>query len=260
MPNRLVGSPLPKQLEGTRAEGTTLSPPTPGYRIEEIRLKVTEALCDQKLLNDPRNVLSPAERVSLEPAVLKRALNGKLAPQEIATFVSCITNGGIPISLFLENPLISLEMNDALLVNKGQWLPSYLRERPVVPEKDFDIQQQRITATIQETLRQHGSTLPLFFIGSAAVPSRTLPSDIDIATSSSLRAAHRAEYDAVFGALRTRMATNPLIVGNKNHIGVEFLEMTLAIGVSVTRYGRALRVTPDEVLAIEERIDFTQKA
>ena len=36
--------------------------------------------------------------------------------------------------------------------------------------------------------------------------------------------------------------------------------MTLAIGVSVTRYGRALRVTPDEVFAIEERGDFTSKA
>ena len=260
MPNCHVASPILKSFEETHCESSELLSPASEWRCEEIRLKVAEVLTDQRLINDPRNILSPGEIVSLEPALLKRALSGSLAPHAIATCASCITNGGIPLSLFLENPLISLEMNDALLVNQGRWLPSYLTEYAVVPERDLGIQQQRITATIQETLRQHGSTLPLFLIGSAAVPSLTLPSDIDIATSSSLRAAHRPEYDALFTSLRTRMATNPLILGNKNHIGVEFLEMTLAIGVSVTRYGRALRVTPDEVFAIEERGDLTPKA
>jgi hypothetical protein len=259
MPNSPVGSRTITQPEETHLERDSLSLPSPEYRLEEVRRKVTEALSDQKLANDPRTILSPAEIVSLEPALLQRALSDKLAPQGIATFASHVTHGGIPISLFLKNPLISLEINDALRVNKGQWLPSYLRESAVVPEKALDIQQQRITATIQETLRQHASGLPVFFIGSAAaVPSRTLPSDIDIATSTSLRAAHRAEYDTIFSSLRTRMAANPLILGNKNHIGAVFSEMTLAIGVSVTRYGRALRVSPDEVFAIERQENFNR--
>jgi hypothetical protein len=176
---------------------------------------------------------------------------GLLAKDGVPSFITYAAQGGIPLKAFQENPLLPLDEKLTSSLVHGEWLPAYLKERIANPAADFGIQQKRIIDVMQRIMKEQGFSLPLFFLGSSAVPQKGLPNDIDIGTSLTLRNAHMTAYDDVTGAMRKVMSSDSLILGSKNHIGAVFDQMVLSLGVSVVRYGRALRVTPDVVYAIE---------
>jgi hypothetical protein len=179
---------------------------------------------------------------------------GLLAEESLRSFITFTTHGGLPLETFKKDPLLPLDRNLTSSLVQGEWLPPHLKERVADPATDFGIQQQRIIDVMQSVMRKQQFSLPLFFLGSSAVPSKELPYDIDIGTSCALRNAHMKAYDDATGEMRSAMASNPLILGDKNDIGAVFDHMVLSLGVSVARYGRALRVTPDVVYAIESNL------
>jgi hypothetical protein len=145
-----------------------------------------------------------------------------------------------------------LDLTNLEGMKEGRWLPPYLQERLVVPEHraaELNVQQERIVDAIQGALRDEQVDLPIFFLGSAASQRGELPRDIDIGTSRSLRSQHMDPYDRVFQNLRERMHGG-LILGDKNHVGSVWSDFHLALGVSVTRYDRALRVTASDLYRI----------
>jgi len=49
---------------------------------------------------------------------------------------------------------------------------------------------------------------------------------------------------------------SPLIMGNKNHVGAVWSHFHLALGISVWRHTRALRVAPTDLYVIERGRDW----
>lgn len=220
---------------------------TPDDRSALIDAKLTDAM----RTSIKRKLLSDSEILQYREPLLTRMRGGLLCEENLQSFITYAAQGGIPLKAFRENPLLPLDQKLTSSLIPGEWLPPYLKERVAEPAADFEIQQMRIIGVMQRVMKEQSFSLPLFFLGSSAVPRSELASDIDIGTSRALRNAHMKAYDDVTGAMRKAMASDSLILGSKNHIGTIFDQMVLSLGVSVARYGRALRVTPDVVYAIE---------
>lgn len=213
------------------------------------------AIIDEKLANGlltsiKRKLLSDSDILQFREPLLIRMRAGLLSEESLQSFITHAAQGGLSLKAFRENPLLPLDQKLTSSLVPGEWLPPYLKERVAAPA-DFGIQQQRIIDAMQGIMKAQSFSLPLFFLGSSAVPRDNIASDIDIGTSCALRNENMKAFDTATEAMRRAMASNPLILGNKNHIGAVFDQMVLALGVSVARYGRALRVTPDIVYAIE---------
>jgi hypothetical protein len=70
-----------------------------------------------------------------------------------------------------------------------------------------------------------------------------------------------AGYDQVFNEVRARMSSTRRqqlregpILGNQNHVGAVWSHFHLALGVSVFRYERALRIASSDIYVIEKAI------
>ncbi len=206
---------------------------------------------DAMLASIKRKQLSDLEILQFREPLGTRMRANLLAQESLQSFITHAAQGGIPLKAFQDDPLLPLDEKLTSSLVQGEWLPPYLKERIANPAADFEIQQERIIGVMQRVMKEQRFSLPLFFLGSSAVPENGLPNDIDIGTSRTLRNVHMQAYDDATTAMREAMASDRLILGNKSHIGAVFDQMVLSLGVSVVRYGRALRVTPDVVYAIE---------
>lgn len=214
---------------------------------------VLDAFNHRSIVGSPRAVLSEPERLTLLEPIVARMSAGVLSPEGLFGFVSGVVHGGVPREYFINNPTIPLDLTSLEAVKNGCWLPSYLSERRVEPQQYpsvLDVQHNRIVDAIQGALRDARVDVPVFFMGSAAALQSGSPGDLDIGTSVSLRNQHMKAYDDAFMCLRDRMRDR-LIIGNKNHVGAVWSHFHLALGVSVLRYDRALRVTASELHVIE---------
>jgi len=233
-----------------------------GPSFDPIYRAVIDTLKDRTIIGSSRAVLSEDERLLLIEPLVYRVRVGALDPKELLGFVSGIVHGGVPCEDFIRNPTMPLDLTSIEGLKDGLRLPPHLRERRMAPERrddELDIQQNRIVDAIQGALRDSKVDLPVFFIGSAAARETGSPFDIDIGTSVSLRNAHMAGYDQVFNEVRARMSATRRqqlregpILGNQNHVGAVWSHFHLALGVSVFRYERALRVTSLDVYVIEK--------
>jgi hypothetical protein len=244
-------SPSPSPQQG--GEGASFDPV---YRA------VIDAVNHRTIIGSSRGVLSQDERLLLIDPVVHRVRVGALGLNELLGFISGVVHGGVPCADLVRNPTMPLDLTSVDGMDVGRWLPPHLCERRMAPERrheELDIQQNRIVDAIQGGLRDANVDLPLFFMGSAAAPKPGNFADIDIGTSVSLRNAHLAEYDQVFNHVRDRMSSTRRqalrevpINGDKNHVGAVWSHFHLALGVSVFRHERALRVTSSDVYVIEK--------
>jgi hypothetical protein len=210
----------------------------------------------------PRAVLSQEDLLKLIDPLVRRINSGALPVNEAVGCASGIVHGGVPLDLFIRNPEMPLDLTSLEAIAQGMWLPSHLSEHRMSPEQRKDelcIQQERIVAAVQGALSDTQSDLPVFFLGSAVAKGSLNPHDIDIGTSSALRSQHMKAYDDVFHILRSdRMSSSQRarrfegpIDGNQNHVGAVWSHFLLALGVSVHRYERALRITPSDIYVIK---------
>lgn len=202
-----------------------------------------------------RRVLGPEEIEELRGPLEARMRAGMLDKEQLTGFTDAVTHGGVPLELLKRDPLISIEEGLKSLSLQPDWLPCYLAERPLPTEvlkEELDTNQQKIVSVMQSVMRELHFDFPVFFFGSAARKGAGLPTDLDIGTNGWLRDQDIKQWDDYFSRLRTEMNSdrNP-ILGRKNHVGVMTDVMVQALAVSALRYGRALRVTPDQVFAIE---------
>lgn len=252
MPNTHEPGKGPSPSHQTEGKGPSFDP---------IYRAVIDAVNHRTIAGSSRAVLSQEERLLLIDPLVHRVRVGALDSNELVGFVSGVVHGGVPCADLVRNPTMPLDLTSIEGVEVGRWLPPHLCERRMAPERrhdELDIRQIRIVDAMQGALREARVELPLFFVGSAAALKTTECADIDIGTSVSLRNAHMAEYDLVFTYLRDRMSSTRRqalgegpINGNKNHVGAVWSHFHLALGVSVFRYERALRVTSSEVYVIE---------
>lgn len=222
-------------------------------RFDPLYRTVLDALNHRSIVEAPRAVLSESERLTLLEPIVTRMSAGVLSPAHLSGFVSGVVHGGVPREYLINNSTIPLDLTSLEAVKDGCWLPSYLSERRVEPEQYqslLDVQHKRIVDAIQGAIRDARVDVPVFFLGSAAALRSECPGDIDIGTSVSLRSQYMKAYDDVFMCLRDRMRDR-LIIGNKNHVGAVWSHFHLALGVSVWRYDRALRVTDSELHVVE---------
>ena len=231
--------------------------------FDPIYRAVIDAVNHRSIIGSSRAVLSQEERLLLIDPLVHRVRVGVLDPNELLGFVSGVVHGGVPCADLVRDPTMPLDLTSGEGMDVGRWLPPHLRERRMAPERrhdELDTQQTRIVEAIQGALRGANVDLPLFFVGSAAALKAGISADIDIGTSVSLRNAHMPEYDQVFNELRDRMSSTRRqalgeapINGDKNHVGAVWSHFHLALGVSVFRYERSLRVTSSDVYVIERR-------
>ncbi len=203
-------------------------------------------------------VLSEPERLALLEPIVARMRAGVLSKQELLGFVVNVAHGGIPSAILHREPTIKLDLTSLEGMDDGRWLPSYLSERRMdgtSRESELDIHQRRIVDAIQGAMRDARVDLPVFFLGSGIARTGKIASDLDIGTSVSLRGQHMRAYDEVFEHLREPMRS-PLIMGNKNHVGAVWSHFHLALGISVWRHTRALRVAPTDLYVIERGRDW----
>ena len=225
---------------------------------------VQQALAHRLVREDPRRVVDDKDIPLLNRPLVERVLAGVLPREQIISFARGVVNGGVPLSYLRENSVEPLTIDNPDLVSGGHWLPSYLTEREVeLPSigndsEDFNIQHQRILRAIQDTLITVNPELPVFFLGSAASTDESIPFDIDIGTSQALRSYFMApietSYDTFASSLIRRMHSGAPILGMKTHVGAVWGEMGLALGISVTRYGRAFRVSASSVFIVEAKL------
>jgi hypothetical protein len=187
----------------------------------------------------------------LREPVLARMRADLLAADDLYGFLTCVLQGGIPPRVLEEDPLLPLDRNLVGPLKLGAWLPPHLAERLSVPQTDFVIQQERVIRAIQSCMQQRNIEIPIFFLGSGAGRGGSLFSDIDIGASRYSRGMGMLEYDTLASLMRETLSADSSIVGNRKHVGAVFGHMVLSLGVSVAWHGRAFRVTPDEVFAIE---------
>jgi hypothetical protein len=199
-------------------------------------------------------VLSHDDLELLRQPVLARMHMLLLEPDQLYGFLVFAAQGGIPLRVLQQDPLLPLDENLVASLMPGRWLPPHLTERVINPASDLAIQQQRILGVMQRCMRQLNIDMPIFFLGSGAAQCSGLASDIDIGTSREVRSMYMGQYDTVATLMRNTLTADPLILGRKGHVGAVFDHMVLGLGVSVAWYGRAFRVTPDEVYAIERRL------
>lgn len=198
-----------------------------------------------------RRVLSREELELWREPVLARMQRFLLEADQLYGFLIFAAQGGIPLRILQEDPFLPLDGNLTGCLVPGEWLPPHLRERVVNPSTDFGVQQERIVGVMQRCMRQLNVDVPIFFLGSGAVPGVGLASDIDIVTSREVRKMHMDQYDRFTALMREVLAADTSILGRKDQVGAVFDHMVLGLGVSVAWYGRAFRVTTEEVYAIE---------
>ncbi len=225
---------------------------------------VEVALSHRLVQEDPQRIVPNEELPLVARILVDRVLAGILPREQILGFARGLVNGGAPLSYLRENSLDPLTIDDPSLFSEGQWLPSFLTERRIrlpdceEPTNELNIQPQRIVRAIQETLVSVNPHLPIFFLGSAAANDKPCPFDIDIGTSRALRSYFMSpvetSYDTFAQTLIRRMSSGAPILGMKSHVGAVWEDMALALGVSVTRYGRAFRISPSSVFIVEARL------
>ena len=225
---------------------------------------VQQALAHRVVREDPRRVVHDKDIPLLARPLVERVLAGVLPREQIISFARGVVNGGVPLSYLNENSARPLTIDTPDLVSGGRWLPSYLTEREVeLPSigndsEGFNIQHQRILRAIQDTLITVNPEIPVFFLGSAASNDKSIPFDIDIGTSQALRnyfmAPIETSYDTFASSLMRRMHLGAPILGMKTHVGAVWGEMGLALGISVTRYGKAFRVSASSVFIVEAKL------
>lgn len=252
-----------EQKRTTDQAATEVSPvPLLSFSGDAVQLDVTELVTDalakelrnrERHISQERNkrVLGPEEIEELRGPLEARMRAGMLDKEHLSGFADAVTHGGVPLELLKRDPLMLIEEGLNTFQLKSGWLPPYLSERPLQPE-ELDANQQKIVTVMQSVMRELHFDFPVFFFGSAAKKGVGLPTDLDIGTSGWLRDQDMQRWDEYFGRLRIEMNSdrNP-ILGRKNHVGVVADVMVQALAVSALRYGRALRVTPEQVFAIE---------
>ena len=254
-----------RPAQATSDAGVFLPTPDPNdTRFAQALDDVQQALAHRLVREDPRRVVDDKDIPLLNRPLVERVLAGVLPREQIISFARGVVNGGVPLSYLRENSVEPLTIDNPDLVSGGHWLPSYLTEREVeLPSignesEDFNIQHQRILRAIQDTLITVNPELPVFFLGSAASTDESIPFDIDIGTSQALRnyfmAPIETSYDTFASSLMRRMHSGAPILGMKTHVGAVWGEMGLALGISVTRYGRAFRVSASSVFIVEAKL------
>ena len=185
----------------------------------------------------------------------------------VLTLACGIADGGLPLELFMRNPLIDLSMADRRRFTTDAWLPPHLCERvTVLPDTeegspDFDCQHFRIITAIQKGLRDTNPEIPVFFLGSAASLLKRPVTDIDIGTSNALRQsfanpsdeAFRNDFDRLAFEIRKNFREGKPVIARPTHVGAVWEYMPLALGISVLRHERAFRITPSQVYIIEQK-------
>lgn len=93
--------------------------------IVEVSRWVAEHLNHRALIDDRKRVLSLEQLPLLIDPLTTRIQAGILPQTEsyFLTFTLGVTNGGIPLELFIKDPCINLSMNDVTTVSNGTWLP-----------------------------------------------------------------------------------------------------------------------------------------
>jgi hypothetical protein len=235
----------------------------------ELSRWVATKLEDRSMRASPGRVLSDAQLPLLVEPLTTRIRAGALdqTNSAVLTLACGIVDGGLPLELFLRDPLIDLSMADRRRFATNSWLPPHLRERAtVLPDTEggspeFDCQHFRIIAAIQKGLRDTNPEIPVFFLGSAASLRQKPVTDIDIGTSNALRQSFanpsdeifRNDFDRFSSEVRKNFREGKPVIGRPTHVGAIWEYMPLALGISVLRYERALRITPSEVFVIESR-------
>lgn len=260
MPKTNEPHPGPSRSQDMGGDGPSFDP---SYRT------VIDALNDRALTGSARAVLSQEERLLLIEPLVYRLRAGALDAKDVPEFVSGVVHGGVPVSDLIRNPVMPLDLTSLVGLKDQRWLPPHLSERRMTSDRrdgELTVQHERIVDAIQRAIRDAAVDLPVFFLGSAA--ALTVPSafDIDIGTSLSLRNQHMGDYDRIFQNLRGLMSSSRRrelregpIIGNQNHVGSVWPHFHLALGVSVSRYERALRCTSSDIFVIERSGDAEKR-
>lgn len=244
-----------------------VEPKPPQSSPLELSRWVAQHLEDRSIRGSPTRTLSDEQLPHLVEPLTARIKAGILERTQSAvlTLACGITEGGLPLEVFTRDPLIDLSMNDRARFATSAWLPPHLRERAtILPDREdgcleFDCQHHRIITAIQKSLRQTNPEIPVFFLGSAASLRDGPVNDIDIGTSNGLRQSfsnlgdkvYKNDFDRFAVELRRNLREGKPVIARPTHAGAVWEYMPLALGVSVNRHGRALRITPSEVLIIE---------
>lgn len=244
-------------------------PPESTASTLQISRWVAQQLEDRSLRSSPIRAISDDQLPLLVTPLTTRIQAGVLAQTHSAliTLACGITDGGLPLEVFIKDPLIDLSMNDRTRFATSTWLPVHLQERSTVlpgsedSSEEFDCQHHRIITAIQKSLRETNPQIPVFFLGSAASLHTRVANDIDIGTSNGLRRSfsnpgddvYKNDYDRFASELRKNLSQGKPVIARPTHVGAVWEYMPLALGISVHRHQRALRVTPSEVFVIEAK-------
>ncbi len=237
--------------------------------IVELSRWVAQHLNHRFVVDDRKRSVPLDQLHLLIDPLTTRIQSGLLPPREsnVLTFICGVTNGGLPLDLFIKNPCLDLSLSDSTAIAHGRWLPPHLKEKATrLPDNEdgspeFNNQHYRIISAIQKALREVNPEIPVFFLGSSASLTARYPNDIDIGTSADLRSQYsnpsdeiyKNDFDKLGFVIRKHMREGKPIIARPDHIGAVWEYMPLALGVSVARHGRALRVTPSEVFIIEAK-------
>ncbi len=222
------------------------------FQFHENYRAVCDALNHRCITSSYKELIPESERLMLIEPIVERMRAGMLSRDQLLAFVSGVAHGGVPCADFINNPTMPLDLASLDGIQKGHWLPPHLTERRMEPElrkTELDEQQQHIVDAMQSALRGADSELPLFLLGSAALFKGGLPRDVDIGTSVGLRDQYMNDYKLVFENL-IESIRDPFISGTR-HVALVWPHFHLALGVSVSRYNRALRVTASDIYVIE---------
>jgi len=241
----------------------------PGGPTLELSRWVAAQLDDRSMRGSSGRVLSDEELPLLIEPLSARIQAGVLerTNSAVLTLACGIVDGGLPLEMFLRDPLIDLSMNDPKRFATSPWLPPHLTERrAILPahedgSPEFDCQHYRVITAIQKGLRDTNPEIPVFFLGSAASRLNRPVTDIDIGTSVGLRQAFgnssaeapENDFDLFASEVRKNLREGKPVIARPTHVGAVWEYMPLALGVSVLRHERALRITPSEVFIIEAK-------
>lgn len=237
---------------------------------------VATQLEDRVMKNDPKRVLSDEQVSQLVEPITTRIRAGLLQESQsfVITLAHGIACGGLPLKLFVQDPLIDLSTSDVTKINDGRWLLPHLQERKVSlpleeptkenPDPHFTSQHHRIISAAQECLKKTNPEMPVFFLGSAAAYPEKIANDLDIGTSSALRplfTKNNEDFKYDFDLFSHKLCRKyeemkrerKFISAHPKHVGAVWEFIPLAVGVSVHRHGRAIRMTASDIFIIEAK-------